>query len=76
MSGAGDDVTERLAKLRSGSAAEHHRNATKQRRHRGHKNRPKPHDAGLIDGFFSRQSVSCSGMLDEIDQHDEQQQRA
>src|SRR5882724_2334001 len=33
---ADDGVAERLAKLRSDSAAEHHRNATKQRRHRGH----------------------------------------
>jgi hypothetical protein len=61
MPGADDDVAERLAKLRSDSAAEHHQNATKQRRHRRHQDRPKPHDAGLIDAFLSRQCLFMLG---------------
>src|SRR5229473_2954592 len=56
--------------FRSDTATEHHRNAAKQRRHGGHQDRPKPHDAGSIDGFLGGQTLLMLDVLGEIDQHD------
>ena len=65
-----DGVAERLTNLRSYTAAEHHRNAAKQRRHRGHQDRPEAHDAGSIDGLLGRQPLFMLDVLGKIDQHD------
>jgi len=65
-----DGVAERLAKLRADSATQHHRYATKQRRHRGHQDRPKAQHAGLVDRFLRRQTLAMLDLLGKIDQHD------
>src|SRR5712672_1473638 len=67
---ADDGVTERLANLRADPRTYHHRHATKQRRHRGHQDRPEAQDAGLIDRFFGRQAMAVFDLLGKINQHD------
>jgi hypothetical protein len=67
---ANNGVAQRLTNLRTDAGAEHHRNTAKQRRHRGHQDRPEAHDAGLINRLLGGQPLFMLDVLGKIDQHD------